>query len=579
MNIRAELEKRISAALTLASGSDTPLPALMSATANESFGDYQANGVMAAAKKAKTNPRQLAAKVLENLDISDLASKVEIAGPGFINITLNPAFLAEQTTRAAGDPRAGVELADRPQTVVVDYSSPNLAKEMHVGHLRSSIIGDALANVLEFLGHTVVRQNHVGDWGTQFGMLLAYMDVMAKDSGGHGWDLPDLETFYRESKKKFDEDADFAQTSRAYVVRLQAGDEHLTGLWKTYVGISLAHCQAIYNRLGVKLTAKHVHGESAYNDDLPHVVADLDAAGLITESEGAKFVFLPEFIGRDDKPLPVIVQKTGGGYLYATTDLAALRYRVGQLHAQRILYVTDAGQGLHFSQIFAVARKAGFVGPEVSLEHVPFGVMLGEDGLKFRTRTGGTVKLVDLLDEAVERAMAVVAQKNPHLSPEEHKQIAQAVGVGAVKYADLSMDRVSDYKFSWAKMLNFQGNTAPYMQYAYARVRSIFRKGELDSGDLGKAPITLIEPAELSLAKRLLAMQETLEFVSDESKPNILTSYLYDLSTAFSTFYEACPVLKAAPAIRASRLRLCDLTARVIKQGLSLLGIEVIEQM
>ena len=579
MNIRAELEKRISAALTLAAGSDTPLPALVSATANESFGDYQANGVMAAAKKAKTNPRQLAAKVLENLDISDLASKVEIAGPGFINITLDPAFLAAQTTRAAGDPRGGVQLVDRPQTVVVDYSSPNLAKEMHVGHLRSSIIGDALANVLEFLGNTVIRQNHVGDWGTQFGMLLAYMDAMAKDSGGHGWDLSDLEAFYREARKKFDEDADFAQTSREYVVRLQAGEEHLTALWKTYVGISLAHCQAIYNRLGVKLGPENVRGESAYNDDLPGVVADLDAAGLLTESQGAKCVFLPEFMGRDDKPLPVIVQKTGGGYLYATTDLAALRYRVGQLHAQRILYVTDAGQGLHFSQIFAVARKAGFVGPEVSLEHVPFGVMLGEDGLKFRTRAGGTVKLVDLLDEAVERATAVVAQKNPHLSPEEHKQIAEVVGVGAVKYADLSMDRVSDYKFSWAKMLNLQGNTAPYMQYAYARVRSIFRKGELDSGDLGKAPITLLEPAELSLAKRLLAMQETLEFVSDESKPNILTSYLYDLSTAFSTFYEACPVLKAEPAIRASRLRLCDLTARVIKQGLSLLGIEVIEQM
>ncbi|MFW6146222.1 MAG: arginine--tRNA ligase [Planctomycetota bacterium] len=579
MNIRAQLESRLSHALSAAAGED--LPAIVQPSANPTFGDYQANGVMAAAKRAKRNPRELAAEVLEALDVSDLAESVEVAGPGFINITLNPAVLAEAVTRAGDDARLGVPELGAGQTVVVDYSSPNLAKEMHVGHLRSTIIGDCLARTLAFLGCNVIRQNHVGDWGTQFGMLIAYFEVQ-QEQGVRDLSIADMEAFYRRAKQRFDDDEAFAERARQTVVKLQSGDAKVNADWRAILNQSLAHCREVYDLLGVSLTDDDIRGESAYNEDLPSIVADLDAAGLLTASEGARCVFLDDdaFRGGEGEPVPVIIRKSDGGYLYATTDLAALRYRCRTLGATRILYTTDARQAFHFAQVFAVARAAGFVGEDVSLEHVPFGVMLNEAGRPFKTREGGTIKLADLLNEAVERAAAVVAEKNPDLTGDQAARVARAVGIGAVKYADLSMDRTSDYKFSFERMLSLQGNTAPYMQYAYARVRSIFRKGAATVGDLAGKPVIIADPAEKELAKRLCRFEEILAAVATENRPNILTGYLYDLAQAFSGFYETCPVLKADDdPTRAGRLKLCDVTARTIRQGLDLLGIDVIERM
>ena len=582
-----------------AAGIPADVPVMIALPARPQFGDYQANGVMAAAKRMGTNPRQLAEKVVAAARpiLADLAGKVEVAGPGFINIHLRTDWLSSELTARLGDDRLGVPAPAVPQTVVVDYSAPNLAKEMHVGHLRSTIIGDALARVLDFIGHKVIRQNHVGDWGTQFGMLVAYAEEtgiraspvqeyhVGKEivtiTGAGGPSIANMEEFYRRAKARFDADPQFANKAREYVVRLQSNDPDVTEVWKFVVRESLGHANKIYSCLGVLLTPADVRGESFYNDDLPKVVSDLDAKGLLTESQGAQCVFLDEFKGKDGEPLPVIVQKTGGGYLYATTDLAGMRYRTSTLHADRILYVTDARQSLHFQQVFAVARKAGFVGQGVSLEHVPFGTMMGDDGRPFKTRTGGTVKLMDLLDEAQQRAMAFVSEKNPDLPEDQREQIARAVGIGAVKYADLSQNRSSDYVFSWDKMLSLDGNTAPYMQYAYARVQSIFRKGKgaAEAGKLGGA-IRLAEPAERTLGLKLAQFPETVETVARECLPSVLCGYLYDLAGAFMGFYESCPVLKASDeGTRASRLLLCELTARTIRTGLNLLGIETIEQM
>ncbi len=578
MNIRQELDRRIAAALA-AAGAPEGTPAVIMLSAKPEFGDYQANGVMGAAKKLKSNPRDLAQAVLDNLDLTDLADRVEIAGPGFLNITLKSDFLADRLNAAAGNERLGVDQAV-PATVVIDYSSPNLAKEMHVGHLRSTIIGDALARVLAFLGRDVKRQNHVGDWGTQFGMLLAYLDeLQAQSTDGTEADaqLADLEVFYRNAKQRFDDDPGFADTARAYVVKLQSGDADCLDKWQRFLEVSLQHCDAVYRELGVELARRDVAGESFYNDDLPKVIADLDAKGLLTESQGAQCVFLDEFTNKDGDIQPFIVQKSDGGYLYATTDLAAIRYRVGTLGGDRLLYVTDARQAFHFKQLFAVARAAGFAPDTVALEHVPFGVMLGADHKPFKTREGGTIKLTDLLSEAVDKAFALVTEKNADLPEEQRREIAKAVGIAAVKYADLSQNRTSDYVFSWEKMLSLEGNTAPYMQYAYARIRSIFRKGEIDTGALGTMAVT--EPAERALAVKLLQFGETLTVVAGECMPHHLCGYLYDLAGAFMSFYEACPVLKAEGPVRASRLAICDLTARTISKGLELLGITTPEQM
>ncbi len=580
MNIRRELDVRISKALA-AAGAPEGTPALVAQAAKPQFGDYQANGVMAAAKKLKTNPRDLAEKVLAGVDLSDIAEKVEVAGAGFINITLNTEQLAGQLGKAIGNKSLGVEGPAEAQTVVVDYSSPNLAKEMHVGHLRSTIIGDVIARVLEFLGHDVKRQSHVGDWGTHYGMLIAYLKqlLLSDPTGGHAdSELSDLEGFYRKAKERFDAEPAFADASRQEVVNLQSGDPQTRDMWARHRELSLRHCEEVYKRLGVTLARADIRGESAYNDQLTDVAGELDKKGLLKESQGAKCVFLEQFKDKDGQTLPVIVQKTDGGYLYATTDLAGVRYRASQLKADRILYVVDSRQTLHFRQIFAVARKAGFVGENVSLEHVAFGMMLGDNRQPLKTREGGTVKLMDLLDEAKRRAANIVAEKNPGLSDDEKANIARVVGIGAVKYADLAQNRTSDYMFNWGKMLSLEGNTAPYMQYAYARIRSIFRKGKEEAGaTTGK--ILLTEAAERNLGVKLAQFPETIQAVADDCLPNVLCAYLFDLAGAFMSFYESCPVLIAAEPDRTSRLTLCDLTARTIQTGLGLLGIETLEQM
>ena len=590
MNLRGELETRLRQALADA-GAPAGTAAMVAPAGRPEFGDYQANGVMPVAKQLKINPREFAEKIVEiaAAKLSDIVEKLEVAGPGFINISLRDKFIAGRLAEACADERLGVEPSEK-QTVVVDYSGPNLAKEMHVGHLRSTIIGDALARVLEFLGQNVIRQNHVGDWGTQFGMLIAYMDRIRKqgDTDDLIEELADLEEFYRKAKHLFDTDSDFANTARENVVKLQSGDERCEKRWLNYTAVSLLHCYKVYERLGALLTNNDTKAESEYNKDLPKVVEALKDKELLTESQGAQCVFLDEFKGKDGEPLPVIVQKSDGGYLYATTDLAAIRHRVGELKADRVLYVTDSRQALHFRQVFAVAEAAGFAPEGVSLEHVAFGMMLGPNRTPFKTREGGTVKLTDLLDEAEKRAENLVRRKNPELAADESrlKKVAHAVGIGAVKYADLSQNRTSDYVFSWDKMLSLDGNTAPYMQYAYARIRSIFRKQSTDYTDSKKtsrdrkgAGIIIDHSAERTLAVKLLQFPETIQAVADECLPNVLCGYLFDLAGAFMGFYENCPVLKSDAATRAGRLALCDLTARTIRQGLDLLGIETPEQM
>lgn len=566
------LDSRVCAALA-AAGCDGA-PAVIQVSGRPEYGDYQANGVMGAAKARKMNPRQLAAEVVAKLDLADIASKIEIAGPGFINITLAPVYLAGQVQQALANSRLGMP-SRAAQRVVVDYSSPNLAKEMHVGHLRSTIIGDALARVLRFLGHEVIAQNHVGDWGTQFGMLTAFL-IEAEQGGDAQLALTDLEDFYRRAKQRFDEDVAFAARAREYVVKLQGGDAQVNALWQKFLDVSLHHCEAVYEKLGVGLKREDVRGESAYNPDLAIVVKDLQAKGLAVESDGAQVVFLEEFKSKEGQAQAYIVQKQDGGYLYATTDLAAVRYRVAALKADRVLYVVDARQSLHFQQMFCLSRKAGYAPQSLSLEHVGFGVMLGEDGKPFKTRSGGTVKLAELLDEAEHRAYALVSEKNPEMAEAERRVIGRAVGIGAVKYADLSKNRNSDYVFSWDSMLSFEGNTAPYLQYAYTRIASVFRRAEgFDAG----APVVLNDEAERQLALALARFSDALQSVARETMPHFLCAYLYELAGQFMRFYEACPVLKSEGAVRASRLRLCELTARTLKTGLGLLGIDVLEQM
>jgi arginyl-tRNA synthetase len=567
VNLRRQLNDTLAAALETVLGE--PAPAVVQPAARPEFGDYQANGVMGAAKKARRNPRELAQEVLDAVNLDGIASRCEIAGPGFLNITLDDDFLARALVEAPL-----VEAAPEPATVVVDYSSPNLAKEMHVGHLRSTIIGDAMARLLEALGHRVVRQNHVGDWGTQFGMLLTFLDETGADSEL----LADLETFYREAKKRFDEDAQFADRSRRAVVGLQRGDPEIRNRWRRFIDISLSHCQEVYDKLGATLTADDVMAESAYNDDLDAVVADLDSAGLLEESDGARCVFLDEFKGKDGEVLPLIVQKSDGGYLYATTDLAAVRYRARQVGADRVMYFTDARQALHFRQVFAVAERAGFVPATMSLEHHPFGAMLGPDGKPFKTRAGEVVKLSRLLDEAQDRALAEVNARANELDDDARREVARVVGIGAVKYADLSKNRTSDYVFDWDQMLSFDGNTAPYLQYAYSRIRSVFRRGEVDETTLG-GDIVLDAAEEHALAVTLLRFQETLEAVAAEAYPHHLCGYLYEVATQFTRFYEACPILTAEGPIRKSRLLLCRRTAATLATGLGLLGIDTVERM
>ncbi|PLK57758.1 arginine--tRNA ligase, partial [Klebsiella quasipneumoniae] len=553
MNIQALLSEKVSQAL-IAAGAPADCEPQVRQSAKVQFGDYQANGVMAVAKKLGMAPRQLAEQVLSHLDLNGIASKVEIAGPGFINIFLDPAFLADNVNRALQSERLGVA-TPQVQTIVVDYSAPNVAKEMHVGHLRSTIIGDASVRTLEFLGHKVIRANHVGDWGTQFGMLIAYLEKQQQENAGE-MALADLEGFYREAKKHYDEDEAFAERARSYVVKLQGGDEYFLQMWRKLVDITMSQNQITYDRLNVTLTRDDVMGESLYNPMLPGIVADLKAKGLAVESEGATVVFLDEYKNKEGEPMGVIIQKKDGGYLYTTTDIACAKYRYETLHADRVLYYIDSRQHQHLMQAWTIVRKAGYVPDSVPLEHHMFGMMLGKDGKPFKTRAGGTVKLADLLDEALERARRLVAEKNPEMSADELENLAKVVGIGAVKYADLSKNRTTDYVFDWDNMLAFEGNTAPYMQYAYTRVLSVFRKAGIDENALTDAPVVIAEDREAQLAARLLQFEETLSVVAREGTPHVMCAYLYDLAGLFSGFYEHCPILSAeSEATRNSRLK------------------------
>ncbi|NUF78684.1 arginine--tRNA ligase [Snodgrassella sp. ESL0323] len=567
--VAAEVEQAFSA------NGLTDQPIILQPAKNRDFGDYQINGVMGAAKKTRQNPRELAQKVADALQQNPLIATAEVAGPGFINLKLRPEKLAQYIKTSLQDEHLGIARNSKPQTIVIDYSSPNLAKEMHVGHLRSSIIGDSLNRVLTFLGHKVIAQNHVGDWGTQFGMLVAYL-IEQQQNGRADLELADLEQFYRNAKVRFDEDKNFADTARDYVVKLQSGDASVLALWQQFVQTSLQHAQAVYKKLGLKLLPADVTGESFYNDQLQSTVNELLAKGIAVDSDGTKVVFLDEFKNQDNEPAAFIIQKKDGGFLYASTDLACLRYRINTLHGNRLLYVVDARQSLHFDELFTVARKAGWLPETVHAEHVPFGTMMGKDGKPFKTRSGDTVKLMDLLNEAVTRASALVASKNPELSTDEIAHIGEVVGIGAVKYADLSKNRTSDYIFDWDSMLSFEGNTAPYLQYAYTRVQSVFRKaGTWDNN----AAITLNEAMEQQLAVELLKFEDVLDSVANTSYPHYLAAYLYQIATLFSRFYEACPILKADEATRNSRLQLTSLTGKTLQQGLALLGIDTLETM
>ena len=538
--------------------------------------DYQANAALGLRKQLGGNPREIAEKIVKNLDLKGVASKVEVAGAGFINVTLEGSFLARCLAEVAADERLGVAPPRAAETVAIDYSSPNIAKEMHVGHLRSTILGDALARVLEAVGDKVVRQNHLGDWGTPFGMLLEHL----LDAGGtaESFSVGDLNAFYQEARRKFEADPAFADRARRRVVALQGGDEATLALWRRFVAESRRYLETIYAKLDVTLKDPDVVGESFYNPMLPGVVAELTEKGLAVESDGALCVFPPGFTGREGEPLPLIVRKQDGGYGYGTTDLAAVRYRTGTLGATRIVYVVGSPQSQHLSMVFKVGEMAGWLVPGKSrAEHVAFGSILGADKKMFKTRSGETVRLVDLLDEAVQRAQTVIAEKNPELAPATRDEVARAVGIGAVKYADLSSDRIKDYVFDWDRMLAFEGNTAPYLQYAHARIRSIFRRAEAATP---AGTIVVAAPAERALAMAILGFGEVVHEVAGTLQPHRLCTYLFALAAAFSTFYEQCPVLKAATdEERASRLALCDLTARVLARGLHLLGIEAPQEM
>ena len=570
MNLKEQIELAVAQSFERLGVTDSP-PVVKQAQRRE-FGHYQVNGVMGAAKTAKTNPRELATKVTEALDLP-MAAKLEVAGPGFVNVHLDATSIAEQLDLLGND----VSLpSPEPRHFAVDYSAPNLMKEMHIGHLRTNAIGDSIVRVLEAVGHQVTRVNHVGDWGAQFGSLLAYLDQLHTTE--ISTELKDLEVFYQSASKLFKSDEAFAERARGYVVRLQSGDEQCLKLWRQFIEESIQHCQEVYKRLDISLTREDIHAESAYNDDLPIVVAELEQQGLIEESDGALCVFLDEFTGKEGNPLPAIVRKSDGGFPYMATDLAAVRYRAEKLRADTVLYVVGAPQQLHLKQVFAVAQAAGYL-TDQEFRHLPFGSIMKSDGKPFKTRDGAEVKLIDVIDEAVARAHQLVKEKNPDLSEEKHRMIAEIVGVGAMKYAELSKNRGTDYIFDWDILLSFEGNTAPYLQYAYTRIQSIFRKAGVTPGDL-RGKITLREPAELDLGVKLLQFPEAIETALEDYQMNILCNYLYELSGQFMSFYEHCHILKQTDqGIQQSRLRLAAMTANTLQQGLGFLGIKTVDRM
>ena len=581
-NIETVLSERLSVAIHEAFGDELAgVDPLLTVATNPKFGDFQANVAMSLAKKLGKKPRDIASEIVARLEDETLFKKVEIAGPGFINLHLTSGFVNQCLVDMANDAMLGIICVDRPETVVVDYSAPNVAKEMHVGHLRSTLIGDSIVRILSILGHKVIRQNHLGDWGTQFGMLIENMIELGWDPKDEAHSISDLNQLYQESKRKFDSDDDFAQRARQRVVALQGGDELSKQYWQLLIDDSKQHFNRIYERLGVLLEDGDICAESFYNPALPEIIEGLQDAGVLEQSEGAKVVFPEGFKDRDDKPLPMIVQKNDGGYLYATTDIAAARYRIRELQANRIIYVIDARQSLHLSMLFATLAKAGWLDGDIKLEHVSFGTVLGADRKPFKTREGGTVRLADLLDESIRRTASVIDEKNPDISAEQKQEIATIVGIGALKYADLSNERIKDYIFDWDRMLALDGNTAPYLQNAYVRIRSIFRKGKIETEALDIQALCIQEPFEHALALKLFRFSHTVDSAAEKLEPSRLCTYLYELASTFHAFYENCPVLKddVPELVRDSRLVLCDLTARVLRRGLQLLGIETVEQM
>ncbi|MBW4663114.1 MAG: arginine--tRNA ligase [Chroococcus sp. CMT-3BRIN-NPC107] len=585
-NTVEQLKVRYEQALSAAFGDEyAKIDPLLEKASNPKFGDYQSNIALSLAKRLGQQPRKIAEQIIRELDVVNICETPQVAGAGFINLTLLSSYLETELKSAYIDLRLGIAKAKTPKRVVIDFSSPNIAKEMHVGHLRSTIIGDSIARVLEFQGHNVLRLNHVGDWGTQFGMLITQLREAESVNDYDLLDLGELVEFYREAKKRFDDDAEFRERSRKAVVDLQSGDIEAKLAWEFLCAISQKEFRTIYKQLDVKFD--EVRGESFYKDDLSKVVEDLDKAGLLVEDGGAKCVFLDGFTNKEGDPLPLIVQKSDGGYNYATTDLAAVRYRIEQDKANRLIYVTDAGQANHFAQVFQVARRAGWLPGNIEINHVPFGLVQGEDGKKLKTRSGETVKLIDLLNEAIVRARADLETRLKAEDRQETEDFianaAQVVGISAVKYADLSQNRTSNYIFSYDRMLALQGNTAPYMLYAYARIQGISRKGEVDFEQLGDSvDILLQHETELTLAKHLLQLDDVINAVEQDLFPNRLCEYLFQLSQKFNQFYDrdrGVPVLNAEEPLRTSRLVLCNLTARTLKLGLSLLGIQVLDRM
>ncbi len=540
--------------------------------------DFQADGALALARRLGRNPREIAGEVVQQAQLADLCAGVEVSGPGFINLTLSDEALAPLVGTMAAQDRLGVAQVTDPDTIVIDYSAPNVAKEMHVGHLRSTVIGDAAVRLLDWLGHRVIKANHLGDWGTPFGMLIEHLLDIGETEAVHELSLGDLNSFYQAARAKFDVDDAFKTRARSRVVALQSGDEQTLRLWRLLVDASEKYFMAVYDRLDVCLTEKDFFGESFYNDMLGPVVEELDRLGLLRESDGAKVVFPQGFTNREGEPLPLIVRKRDGGYGYAATDLAAIRHRTQDLGADRLLYVVGLPQRQHLEMVFEAAREAGWLTPPARAQHVGFGSVLGPDGRMLRTRAGGSIKLVELIDEAITRSAALVAEKNPELDEATRAEVARMVGIGAIKFADLSNDRIKDYVFDWGRMLSFDGNTAPYLQYAHARIRSIFRRGQITvTDDLGAVKIS--ETAEHALAIELLAFEEVVTSVAETLEFHRLAGYLYGVATAFTAFYEQCPVLRAEGAVRDSRLVLCEVTARVLARGLNLLGITAPDRM
>jgi arginyl-tRNA synthetase len=546
--------------------------------------DAQANGALALAKQLGTNPRELAQQVVARVDetgvLADVCSSVEIAGPGFLNLTFRDDFLAAELTRVAADQRLGIPTVADQRTVVIDYSAPNVAKEMHVGHLRSTVIGDALVRMLDAVGHRVIRENHIGDWGRPFGMLIEHLLDIGEDAAAEGLSQGDLDGFYKEANAKFAADETFQDRARERVVLLQAGDAETHELWNRLVAMSTAYFNTVYTKLGVLLTDGDIVGESFYQPLMQGTIERLEASGLLTESDGAKVVFPPGFTNRDGEPLPLIIQARTGGFNYATSDLTCVIDRVERLGADLLLYVVGAPQQQHLQMVIEVAAMAGWLAPPAEAVHVAFGNVLGPDRKMLRSRSGDAVKLVELLDEAIERATAAVAEKNPELTADRRAEVARMIGIGAVKYADLSNDRIKDYVFDWDRMLSFDGNTAPYLQYAHARIRSIFRRADLDAAAASAGPISVEEPRERELAKRLLAYPSVLEDSLASYAPHKLCTYLFDVAQDFTAFYEHCPVLRAeSDDVRASRLALCAVTSNTLAHALGLLGIDAPEQM